>query len=156
MFRQNGEIDVIKIANQEGLKVVAEDSPDDYNAHIEFDSAKNTFTIFVNANHSYNRVKFSIAHELAHYLLHKDLVKKYLKIQRSNTDHLDAKVEREANELAAEILLPKQLLDEKISEVSEKDSVITAQILEKLVDTFKVSKEAMSIRLDRLGYVLVS
>lgn len=77
---------------------------------IDFDARK----IYINKDDSPNRQRFTIAHELGHYLLHKDYVKdesKYNVLLRRPLKNLDyTPEEQEANCFAAELLVPKDLL----------------------------------------------
>lgn len=73
-----------------------------------------TSNIYVNKDDSPNRQRFTIAHELGHYILHKDYVKdeeKYsvlLRVPLKDRDY--APEEQEANCFAASLLVPNELL----------------------------------------------
>lgn len=100
------------------------------------------YVICVNEDHPVTRKRFTIAHEVAHYCLHKDdigdgLIDDYL--YRSG---LSSAKEREANRLAGEILMPLHLLEEH--DYKNKKAFELALI-------FNVSEAAMSIRLRQLG-----
>ena len=64
-------------------------------------------------NDSYERRMFTLAHEIGHIVLHKELIQKKggqdiayrMDLQSSS----DIKMEREANEFAANLLMPQQL-----------------------------------------------
>lgn len=114
-----------------------------------------TFTVTVNSLESPNRKRFTAAHELAHYLFHRDLMGDGLKMHRHvdklfngskqsddgifNRDH-----EVQANRIAAQIIMPKPLVEEKFAEIKD---------LAKLAETFRVSKSAMEIRCKGLGLI---
>lgn len=154
MFNDKKEIDVIELASKQGIDLIAVDTNDEYNAHIQYDDDSQKFTIYINANHPYNRVKFSVAHELGHYVLHPDLIRKHKIVARSRIDHLDPKAEKEANNFAGELLMPQELVEEELKELRLQDKYIDQDLLAKLVEIFKVSREAMQIQLTKLGYEL--
>ena len=98
------------------------------------------FRIFCNGNHPETRRRFTAAHELAHYLLHRDeLGDKYPEniLLRGG---LPNKLEMEANRLAAEILMPNEAIDRY---TADRDTLSIV----KMARTFGVSPAAMSIRL---------
>ena len=112
-----------------------------------------SFAVSVNALESENRRRFTAAHELAHYLLHRDLMSDGEKMQRhidtlygggSSTGDVLFKREHEiqANRIAAQIVMPKSLV-----EAGHKAGKIAAE----LAQEFGVSKAAMEIRLKTLG-----
>jgi Zn-dependent peptidase ImmA (M78 family) len=110
------------------------------------------FSIAVNALESKNRRRFTAAHELAHYLLHRDLLGDGKKMHR-HVDNLyggersDCLVfnrshETEANRIAAQIVMPKKLVEQEYAKTPDADV---------LANKFGVSKAAMEIRLKTLG-----
>lgn len=112
------------------------------------------FTVTINALESDNRQRFTAAHELAHYLLHRDLMGDGKRMHR-HVDNLyggerphDLVFKRaheiEANRIAAQIVMPKKLVEQEFQ--IEKDSAALAR-------KFGVSKAAMDIRLKTLGLV---
>lgn len=101
-------------------------------------------TIGFNRSHSPVRQRFTIAHELGHYVLrhhdhfHLDLASP---AQQGTPPGYDWRDERSANEFAAELLMPAELVIAAHSRY--KDS--------RLPGLFEVSKEAMGFRLVNLG-----
>jgi Zn-dependent peptidase ImmA (M78 family) len=98
------------------------------------------FSIAVNATEAYTRQRFTIAHEIAHFILHRskleagDLVDD--SIYRSG---LSSKEEADANRLAADILMPRPLISRMVS-AGNRD-------VQTLANQFQVSIPAMQIRL---------
>jgi Zn-dependent peptidase ImmA (M78 family) len=98
------------------------------------------FSIGVNANDSYTRKRFTIAHELAHFLLHRnDIHDGVLDDTLYRSEHLSGAQETEANKFAADILMPYDLLQSMAQRGITK--------VEDLAHKFGVSAQAMSIRL---------
>lgn len=111
------------------------------------------FTVTVNAFESETRQRFTAAHELAHYILHRDLMGDGKRMHR----HVDTLYgggeqsgdvifkrshEIEANRIAAQIIMPRALLAEKYAATPN----VTL-----LASDFGVSKAAMEIRLKTIG-----
>lgn len=90
------------------------------------------WAIFVSPGRGHGRRRFSIAHELGHYLLHRDLIAAGM---APGPQH-----EREANEFAAELLMPEEVI--RRAEVNQ---------LAELTGRFLVSRTALQVRLERLG-----
>ncbi len=85
------------------------------------------------------RSRFTIAHELGHYILHADAGRKPLHVRRDGS----GPVEWEANWFAAGFLMPEDILREKVG-----DGYGNAE----LAEHFGVSKEAVQIRRQSLAW----
>ena len=96
------------------------------------------YSIYVNKAHHLNRQRFTIAHEIAHYVLHQDMIGDAIVDDALYRSGLINKVEIEANNFAADILMPWHLIDEAMKSTSD---------IEELAKMFKVSSSAMAIRL---------
>ena len=149
MFEDKGKLDIIYLAKGLGLDVYAVPNID--NACIEMEELTGEISIKINENHPYNRQRFSIAHEIAHYVLHPEELKNNLRIDRSQrkTD-----LEREADQLASELLLPEKVLKDYLKtelEIKDKGAVNNSAI-SKIIKKFEVSALTAIIRLRALGY----
>ncbi|MFN0292828.1 ImmA/IrrE family metallo-endopeptidase [Pedobacter helvus] len=112
------------------------------------------YYIIYNKNEGTLRQRFTIAHELGHFILHKDLGvfvdRKSTALYRNSSSATgEVLKEREANAFAAALLMPRILIEKELDAISESEDII-----EILADKFKVSKPAMSFRLSNLGYEL--
>ncbi len=108
--------------------------------------------IAVNPAHHINRRRFTIAHELGHYFLHKGLgehVDEDFRVAWRNADSSKAVnwVEIQANRFAAELLMPTRFLQTDLDSLSNIDKRTVALLTARYV----VSPEAMKIRLSQLG-----
>ena len=117
----------------------------------------NKYIIYLNEAHNSNRMRFTLAHELAHYFNDKDFLDQNGQIEDLNkqTNKKLFRVESDcipkdkdmvqwdikANKFAAELLMP----EEKFIEVWKKLSS-----LEEVAEYFKVSIEAAKIRASNL------
>ncbi len=120
---------------------------DDLCGYIEKDNSGKT-TIYYNPNHHENRQRFTIAHELAHFLLGhlNENQKEYRDFTNSfQTPNSDQK-EIEANKLAAKILMP----EDKLYFLIYKKGITSVKELAKIM---RVSEAAMEYRLKNLGWI---
>lgn len=108
-----------------------------------------------NSKHPENRLRFTIAHELGHFVLHSKQVpvfidKEDVKYRNIESSTGEFQKEREANAFAAALLMPNKLIKEEIQKYtpSSKQSII-----EYLSNKFKVSEKSMEYRLTNLGLI---
>jgi len=102
------------------------------------------YEIKVNRYEKPERQRFTIAHEIAHYLLHREHIGNGIVDNVLYRSNLSNRLEAEANKLAAEIIMPKKLMKLKLSEYQTRTST---QLAEELASDFRVSLPAMEIRL---------
>lgn len=139
----SGEINGIHLPQQADMVMGA------VAAHSVRECGKDSVEITVNIKDSYHRQRFTLAHELAHCMLHADSLKNgRLELRTSLTT--DDPKEKSANILAGEILVPEKLL--KIAYAN-----LPIPILESLAEKFDVSENVMAARLQHLkmGYYTI-
>ncbi|MEO9900348.1 MULTISPECIES: ImmA/IrrE family metallo-endopeptidase [Alphaproteobacteria] len=135
-------IQVVPLANDLGIKVYNTPWPDNISGKIQKDQQRggdSGFAIFVNKNHHKNRRRFTIAHEIAHYVLHEDKIGDGVFDDALYRSGLSNRAETQANALAADILMPWRILNKYVETHGNDVSM--------LADLFEVSKSAMRIRL---------
>lgn len=131
-------IDVVKIAGKLGLGVwMAYGWPETLSGMIK--PGKQGYDIFTNANHSPQRRRYTIAHEIAHFMFHDFLIGAGIVDNDQYRSKLDWASERIASNYAAEILMPDHLLAKVVK------SGMTD--IAEMAEVFDVSVNAMSIRL---------
>jgi len=86
------------------------------------------------------RLRFTIAHEIGHFLLHP---RRAVTERGGVTNEGTSRYEREADQFAAELLMPEHLVRQAALEVGADPHL--------LADRFDVSVPAMTVRLRRLG-----
>ena len=107
------------------------------------------YVIRVNRYEARERQRFTIAHELAHFLLHRHIIDSSVDGITDNVLYRSGKpeyTEFEANRLASEIVMPAALLRNQFNELG---GVVSDGVIEQLAATFQVSKSAME---DSIGY----
>ncbi|RYD73247.1 MAG: ImmA/IrrE family metallo-endopeptidase [Verrucomicrobiaceae bacterium] len=158
-------VPVEEIAERQGATIRQQPTEDSLSGFLFKDRATGTAIIGVNKDHSPTRKRFTVAHELGHLMLHSyeqihvdkagygagyGLVK--LRSDLSSTG-LDSE-EVEANFFAAEILMPLRLLEEELTKqptLNMLDESSFNAALKSMSKTFKVSPQALNIRLVQLG-----
>ncbi|MCG8607360.1 ImmA/IrrE family metallo-endopeptidase [bacterium] len=106
------------------------------------------YIIRVNRNEARERQRFTIAHELAHYLLHQHVIDSSPDGITDNVLYRSGapeRIEYEANRLAADLVMPMELIEQKLNR--DFRGVVTEATIESLAASFGVSKAAMEIRL---------
>jgi len=157
MYKKQGYIDIAQLATTEGIALYAINGDKDFNAHIRYNTETNTYEIETNASHPTTRMRYSVAHELAHYILEPERIKKVGTIKRHKADNPDDKQsERNAEQLASEILMPEPLIIEMAeAQQISKDQVVGNDFIQQIAKSFQVSKQAAAIRLKQLGYNII-
>src|ERR1700755_157089 len=109
-----GPVDTI--ASEIGTPVLRANLPPNISGLITTDG--DGYKIVVNGRHSIERQRFTIAHEIGHYIYHRDLLGKgtgdTLAYRAEGTEipnkHITATHERQANIFAANLLMPNHLI----------------------------------------------
>jgi Zn-dependent peptidase ImmA (M78 family) len=112
--------------------------------------------IGVNSKHHPNRQRFTIAHELAHVVLHRPHLETAVLIDKSRNfiprDPTSAEgidpLEIQANAFASELLLPARLVRQVLSESA--GDLHDDEYLIRLAQRFRVSLTAFQIRLEQI------
>tara|TARA_R110001606_G_scaffold120544_1_gene252293 strand:- start:89 stop:541 length:453 start_codon:yes stop_codon:yes gene_type:complete len=105
------------------------------------------FEIKINRYESEVRQRFTAAHELAHYLLHRDVIGDGIVDSVLYRSRLSDVREAEANRLAADILMPINQITSYIEERRAYD--FDDEQLSEMAEMFKVSEMALRFRLGR-------
>lgn len=140
-------LNVLAVAEFLGVEVVEEAMDDDLSGYLELHDGQ--WVAGINAYHHLNRKRFTVAHEIAHLLLHsskktcfQDQTFARREADRSQTE--GTSMEREADAFAAALLMPANDVRQAI------DGGMTS--LSALAEKFKVSALAMKFRVMNLGY----
>lgn len=135
-------VNIIALADALGLSVHEAMLGSDISGEIYpdlFAGGSSGYSIRINASDPEVRKRFTVAHEVAHFLRHRDRINNSLIDDRMYRSRLGKTVEAEADQLAADLLMPRRLVGRL------RQSGITSP--EELAARFKVSTKAMKIRL---------
>jgi Zn-dependent peptidase ImmA (M78 family) len=121
-------------------------------------------TIAVNPNDPEVRRRFTIAHELGHFILHRKnsasseqlfIDRDFLVKYRSSNKYTPADYEQEqqANAFAAALLMPEEFVYAELAKI-DYDDLSEIELINALAEVFEVSPTAMTYRLANL-YIYV-
>ena len=111
-------IDIEKLINNVGIILRKTSLEDNLCGFIEYNNNTEKYTITINANHGFNRQRFTMAHEFAHFMLHDEIIKLRGQLDRDfaseNISQEDKRLESQADSYGANILMPLDLINEII------------------------------------------
>jgi Zn-dependent peptidase ImmA (M78 family) len=139
-FQHEAPVDLIGIADALGINVW-EDNINPYSGKIFLDNVNggsSGFSIVVNDREPLPRKRFTIAHEIAHFILHREDVLNGIE-ETLYRGGLSGPKETEANKLAADILMPVSLIESLMNQ--------GFRSIEDLAGALAVSQTAIAIRL---------
>ncbi|QBQ53069.1 ImmA/IrrE family metallo-endopeptidase [Nitrosococcus wardiae] len=163
-FEVKAPIDVDRIAKELGILVELDFSLDSRNIVGEIFFKDETPIVKINPlQNSYSpRRRFTLAHEIGHYCLHSAKSKQGFtdsKKAMSRSESYWDSYESEANNFAAQLLMPQDLileegekLIESIKKTCEEKALLTT-FVEGMADKFEVSSKAMEYRLRKLRII---
>lgn len=136
---QEPPVDVRKIAEFLGFTIIPFAFPDGVSGVTYIDG--DIKSIGVNTNHAATRQRFSAAHEIGHFLLgHESYDDKKVHVEdRPGFLNAHNRQEQEANEFAAELLMPELFL--------RRDTGVSHLEVPELAKRYEVSEQAMWIQL---------
>lgn len=150
----NAPIKLDVIAHRLGLSLEYASLGDDVSGLLVIEDRR--AIIGVNKDHPVARQRFTIAHEIGHFLLHSSdselfIDKKYNAVYRDKKSSTGQdRMEIQANRFAAALLMPKVLLEAKINE--EEIDLGDDLAIETLAEKFEVSLQALIFRLSSLQF----
>lgn len=138
-------VKVGELANELGLKVIRAPMPPKISGLIQPSAdAPAGFEIRVNKYEMPERQRFTVAHEIAHYLLHRDDIGSGVVDSIMYRSNLTSRKETEANRLAADIVMPARAVGKELDRLGGRR---TDDTVETLAAMFRVSVPAMKVRL---------
>jgi Zn-dependent peptidase ImmA (M78 family) len=149
-------VDVFGIAHGLGLEIREERTKEELSGFLFRNQKENVAVIGVNSMQSPVRQRFTVAHEIGHFMLHSDdrlhVDKGYeVKLRDQKSKEGTEIDEMEANLFAAELLMPEDFLARDIAEMGSVD-LNDEKALKGLAGQYKVSSQALAFRLAYLGY----
>ena len=145
-----------KVADYLGLAIVEKPLEEEFSGFL----AVKEKTIVINAQHSRVRRRFTTAHEIGHYFLHRKsqqdtpvFIDRTVYYRRQNLDDADRRIELEANGFAAGLLMPRDLLESYLDDSPDLNLGKSSEV-KILADEFEVSRSSMEYRLQNLGFIL--
>lgn len=143
-FLNSPPVDLEAMAKALGIDVEYSTFPDDRSIAGKIEqTSRGCFRIRINSNDPANRQRFTLAHEIAHYILHRDMLGSGVTDRGLYRSSLSDNTERQANRYAATLLMPAPLVRKIYAE--------GRQSAHELAQTFQVSAAAAEIRMIELG-----
>ncbi|MFL4368773.1 ImmA/IrrE family metallo-endopeptidase [Enterobacter asburiae] len=133
------------IAKELGLTVKMATLPATISGEIKEENG--SYIIRVNRHDVKERQRFTLAHEIAHFLLHKDRIGDGITDDVLYRSKLSDFMEIQANRLAADILMPWDLIQLKLTEYARMKN---EERFEKIASDAQVSPTAIKIRLGKV------
>jgi Zn-dependent peptidase ImmA (M78 family) len=157
---QSSPVEVENLARALGVEVRYEPTDDSLSGFLLRDIKHHQAVIGVNSKHPENRQRFTIAHELGHFLLHEGERVHVdradygfqVKLRNNNSGKGTDIEEKEANLFAAELLMPASFIEQDLANVETLD-LLDDEGLKILADKYKVSTTALTFRLAYLKYI---
>ena len=140
---------IISLGTELGLNIFeSQELPEDVSGEIRPGESPSGFEITVAAFDPRVRKRFTIAHEIAHFLLHRSQIGRGIQDDALYRSSQSNRIEAQANRLAADILMPMTYLQQEHDKIRDYQF---SDKLEVLSSTFGVSGTAMGIRLSGIG-----
>ena len=133
--------DIIKIAKVNDIDVYEGDLDKKVSGAIKYDKKTDKFAILLNKNDIRTRQRFTLAHELGHFFLHKEILKDD-EIHIDTMFRMPDEKEKEVDYFAGALLMNKTLLEKMYQ---------NNKTIAELAELFDVSVSSMTVRLDILG-----
>lgn len=136
-----------EIAKRLGVKVLLSTLPRGTSGQIGQEDGE--FIIRINRHEAKHRQRFTLAHELAHFLLHRDKIvaeggwSENVLLRSGQPES----IEYEANRLASDLVIPSDKLQQATEEYT---GPMTSEVIEDLAKRFGVSTAAMEIKLQMI------
>ena len=135
-------LDVAQLAQELGLVVRYEVLEDQISGKLANEDGQ--WIVTVNSLHHPHRQRFTIAHELAHFMLHTESQHCFEDTSFFRGKNSVEPIEKDANAYAAKLLMPKKAFDEYVQKCSN--------IVGNVAQHFQVSSLAVRYRAKDLGY----
>ncbi len=144
-FLAEAPVQLSAIADSLGLTVLSAALPDGISGEIRPDNERpDCYVIRVNKREPARRQRFTVAHEIGHYLIHRDQIGTGIRDDALYRSSLSDAREAQANRLAADLLMPMGLVKNWLDKA---ELLKVEDALSFFADKFNVSEAAMKIRL---------
>ena len=158
-------VDLGQVLDELELELRVRPMEEEYSGFLAVDKR----VIVVNKLHPAVRRRFTIAHEIGHYDLHRrdqDTTNVFIDrtayfhnehevyFRRDQLGAADYRMEMEANAYAAGLLMPRELLERYLDQHSDKIDLSKSESIRVIAEEFDVSRIAMGYRLHNLGFIV--
>jgi Zn-dependent peptidase ImmA (M78 family) len=152
-------VDIEKIAEDLGIQIIQGEFTDEGNRNIsgliKISGKDGSPVIALKSTESETRKRFTIAHEIGHYVLHRDELLhvdsnlESFAFRDARSSMAVSMKEIQANQFAAELLMPTQEIQSLVKESVDKEIEAT-KIIQDIAETYQVSELAATIKISTL------
>jgi hypothetical protein len=151
-YHEKAPVDLSRIAREEGIELVEGDFGDDFHGRLEFLRDVGTFALYhprIATARYPGRVRFSIAHELAHYFIesHREGIINGLFHNSDEGFRSLSEIEKEADRVASALLIPAKTIK---STMGSRNFLSLKQLLD-LANRCEASVQATAFRYARFA-----
>lgn len=154
MYNVEGQIRVFDIAEKIfNIGIVANNNLD-VSGSILYNKENESFVIELNPREGRRRQRFTVGHELGHFILHNNKLRELGSLDR-DSDIADIEMERKADKFAGKLLMPDASVFFFVKtrfDIKRNQLIDDKNIIERIADEFNVSVPAVIIRLRELKY----
>jgi hypothetical protein len=144
-FLEEKPVKIASVARALGIEVKSATLRPRISGQIQrSETSASGYRIRINRHEAAARQRFTIAHEIAHYLLHREHIGDGIEDSILYRSTLSDQREAEANRLGAHLLMPEKSVIQAMRDLGGKS---TPRVAALLAEEFNVSEAAMSIRL---------
>jgi Zn-dependent peptidase ImmA (M78 family) len=137
-------LDIFKVVDSLGLRLSFQQMDNDMSGFLERQGSQ--WVVGINSSHNIVRQRFTAAHEIAHYVLHRGLQQRFADVTFARRSNDRNQMERQADNFSASLLMPEEAVNTLVrSGVGN---------LNELANRFQVSPLAMKYRLVNLNYAI--
>lgn len=131
------------------LDIIVKQSTLAPNISGEIKESDGVVTIKINRHDAITRQRYTLSHEIAHFLLHRHLLQNGIEDDVLYRSTQSNEIEAEANRLAADIIMPLELIRSLIQKYSL-DDINKEKVYEQVAEELNVSTTALAIRLEKI------
>ena len=146
-------LDITSLVEKHGIKIVEREVERSVTGVLVIDSTP--VTILVNRAFDAKEQRFSLAHLLGHFVLHKKLSPMFVDFLRptehKRNDRVRQSLEREADEFAAELLMPEDIIRKYV--IEKPCEVGAGSVIHPIAARFGVSELTLALRLSQFGVI---
>lgn len=142
--------DITAMVQDHGISIIRRDIERSVTGVLVLDSTR--VTMLLNRLFDASQQRFSLAHLFGHFVLHKNLSPLFVELIRpeeSRSHQPWALLEQEADEFAAEMLMPEEILRDCVT--AKPHHFRSPSVVQPLAARFGVSELAFALRLSQLG-----
>lgn len=147
------------LIRRQGIEIARKNLDDETSGFVYVDSKTNSTVIGLNVSHSKTRQRFTLAHELGHFVMHKttgghlhvDEKDFFVRFRDKHSGDGSDQQEKEANAFAAELLMPKHFLERDVKQLKDGVSISDEKAIRSMANRYGVSLQALLFRLGNLN-----